>query len=275
MLWGTWPLYARAGGPTGLVVGFLAMAVTALPAPFVLRRADFADRGAVLALFIVGLSDAGNVVLYFSALARGPTVVAVLTHYLAPTLVALAAPLILGEPRARRALLAGPVILVGLAFVLGAATGGGWAQTALLGTGSAVFYATNVIFSRRAGRTFSPLATSALHAVVSALVLLLVFREDVLPADLGDGTRLVLFGALVNGLIGAVLFNFSLRAIGAQRVGVITYLEPLTAALLGVLVLGEPFTPWTLLGCALVLAAGSWAASEPPQRIALEPSAVP
>lgn len=251
------------------------MAVMALPAPFVLRRRDFADRGAVIALLIVGLADAGNVVLYFSAIARGPTVIAVLTHYLTPTLVAFAAPLLLKEPRSRRALLAGPIILLGLALVLGTASSADWGLTAALGAGSAFFYATLVIFSRRAGRTFSPLAVTSLHAVVSAVVLLIIFRGAVIPTTFDGPTRFVIFGALVNGLLGAVLFNLSLRAIGAQLVGVITYLEPLTAAAIGIVVLGEPFTVWTLVGGAVVLAAGIWAAREPAQRIALEPSAEP
>ncbi len=274
-MWGTWPLYARSDGPSGLVIGFLTMVVMALPAPFVLRRRDFADRGAVLALFIVGLADAGNVVLYFSAIARGPTVVAVLTHYLTPTLVAFAAPLILKEPRSRRALLASPIILLALASVLGASPGNDWSLTAALGAGSAVFYATLVVFSRRAGRTFSPLAVSSLHAVVSALTLLLVFGGDVLPTTFDSSMRFVAFGAIINGLLGAVLFNLSLRAIGAQLVGVITYLEPLTAAVIGIVILGEPFTRWTVIGGSIVLAAGIWAAREPTQRIALEPSAEP
>jgi drug/metabolite transporter (DMT)-like permease len=69
-LWGTWPLYTRAGGPTGVGIGFLALVMMALPAPFVFRRAAFADRGAVIALVIIGLADAANMVLYFSALER-------------------------------------------------------------------------------------------------------------------------------------------------------------------------------------------------------------
>jgi drug/metabolite transporter (DMT)-like permease len=265
VLWGTWPLYARADGPAPEVVAFLTMLVMSAPALFVFRRRDFADRGAVLALVVVGVSDAANVALYFPALARGPAVVAVLTHYLAPTLVTLAAPRLLGEPRSRRVLPASALILTGLGFVLGAGGHtGDWRTTAALGGGSAVFYALNVLGSRRAGRTFSPLAVTALHAVVSALALLAFYGRGALPAAFDAPTRFVLLGALLNGLVGALLFNLALKRLTAQLVGVITYLEPLTAAALGVLVLGQPFTPWSVLGAALVIAAGGWAASERP-----------
>ena len=262
-LWGTWPLYTRSGALTGLAIGFVTLAVMSVPSVFAFKRADFADRGAAWALVAIGLADAANVVLYFSALSRGPVVVAVLTHYLAPALVALWAPWLLGEPRSRRALIATPVIFLGLALVLSRAEAGTeWLPTALLGGGSAIFYAIVVLGSRRAGRTFGPVAVTAHHAVVSVVALFLVFRTEAIPASLGP-TLPVLFAALVHGLFAAWLFNRSLTLIGAQLVGVFTYLEPLTAALIGALVFGESLSALQALGVALVLVAGAWAAAEP------------
>ncbi len=263
VLWGTWPLYAREGGPPPQQVAFLVMLLMAAPAPFVFRRADFADRGAVAALVLAGLADAGNVALYFPAVARGPAVVAVLTHYLAPTLLALTAPWLLKEPLARRALPASLLILVGLALVLGG--GEGFASsgpTALLGASSAVFYALNVLCCRRASRTFSPFAVTALHALSGLVALLVLYGRDAVPSDFGGDTQLILFGAVVNGLGGALLFNFALRSLTAQLVGVITYLEPLTAAVVGAVVLSQPWTVWTVLGALTVLVTGAWAAAE-------------
>ncbi|MFO0597233.1 MAG: DMT family transporter [Myxococcaceae bacterium] len=266
-LWGTWPLYTHGSRASGLAIGFVTLAVMSLPAPFALRRPPFADRGAVWALVIVGLADAANVVLYFSALSRGPVVIAVLTHYLAPGLVGLLAPLTLGEPRSRRALIATPVVLVGLALVLGpAGPVDTWLTTALLGAGSAIFYATLVLASRRAARAFTPVAVTSLHSVVSIAALALVFRAEVLPPD-WQATAPIIIAALVNGLLAALMFNRALVLVGAQRVGLFTYLEPVTAAVIGVLVLDEPFGLAAAAGLLLVLGAGAWNALEP------EPSA--
>jgi uncharacterized membrane protein len=118
--WGTWPLFTHGSPLSGVTIGFITLAVMSLPAPLVFRRADFADRPAAWWLLAVGLADAANVVLYFSALSRGPIVFAVLTHYLAPALVALGAPLILKEPRSKRALIATPLVLAGLSIALSA-----------------------------------------------------------------------------------------------------------------------------------------------------------
>lgn len=275
-LWGTWPLYTRAGGPAGVSIGFLALTVMALPAPFVFKRAPFADRGAVWALLLVGLADAANVVLYFSALERGPVVVGVLSHYLAPTLVALTAPLLLRESGSPRALWASPVVLLGLALVLGAGESTqGSLQTAALGGASAIFYAGVVLGSRRAARAFSPIAVMSLHAAISALGLALVFGREVLPTAANQGLAIVLFGCVVNGLFAGLLFNLSLKRLEAPLVGLFTYLEPLVAALVGVVVLGDPFGFASALGLALVLAAGGWAASAPAQRIEVVPIAEP
>lgn len=267
--WGTWPLFTHGSPLSGVTIGFITLAVMSLPAPFVFRRADFADRPAAWWLLGVGLADAANVVLYFSALSRGPIVFAVLTHYLAPALVALGAPFLLKEPRSKRALLATPLVLGGLTLVLSRTSteGSEWLTTALLGGGSAIFYALVVIGSRRAGRTFSPLAVTSLHSVISALALLIVFRGEVLPTSLAPAMP-VLGAALVNGLVAAVLFNRALRLIGAQLVGVFTYLEPLTAAVLGVVVFHEAFSAATVAGVVIIVTVGAWAAAEPPQRIA-------
>lgn len=260
--WGTWPLFVRHGGQSGLVVGFLTMAVMALPSLALMRRFHTRDRGALLALVVIGVSDAANVALYFSALEAGPVVVAVLTHYLAPLLVALTAPLILGERRSRRALIALPLMLMGLFLVLPSGAAGSAWKAGALGTASAIFYAALVVASRRAATSFPPLAVTSFHAVISALLLLIVFRERVVPTRLDHGLGLLLAGATVNGLLGAFLFNFGLPRIGAQLTGVLTYLEPLVAATIGVVLLGEPATLSTALGLLVVLGAGAWTALE-------------
>lgn len=263
-LWGTWPLYVHGQAVSGVSLAFLTLATMALPAPFVFRRAAIADTGATIALLIVALADAANVVLYFSALERGPVVVATLTHYLAPLLVALAAPGILGEERSPRALVAAPLVLLGLGLVLSSASIGAtapWGTTALLGGASALFYATLVIASRRAGRAYAPAAVMSLHSLVSAVGLAIAFGPQVLPPISSAlwGTAL---GTVVNGLFAGLLFNLALRRIGAQLTGVVTYLEPLTAALLGVLVFSEPAGAMTLAGTGLVLGVGAWAARD-------------
>jgi len=101
--WGLWALFLRGSGLPPAWQSVLILSVIALLwlAPALSPR----GRPTTLArpprrwldLGLLGAADAGNYLLYFAAVDRGPLALAVLTHYLAPVLVALAAPAFLGE----------------------------------------------------------------------------------------------------------------------------------------------------------------------------------
>lgn len=260
--WGFWLLFLRPAGLPGGTSALVAMAVTALPAPFVLRRAALRDRVATACVALCGAADGMNVALYFAALRRGPVMIAVLTHYLAPLLVAVAAPWVLREPASRRVWLALPAALVGLGLVLGGPTDGEVLWTALLGTASAVLYATAVMASKRAATAYSPLAVTSLHSVVAVAALLLVFRGEALPATWDGSVLRVAAGGLVCGLAAGTMFNVGLRRIPAAAASVLTYLEPVTAVLLGALVFGEVLRPSAVIGAMVVLGTSLWVVSE-------------
>jgi len=262
VLWGLWPIFLSGSGLAGHQSALVVFAVMMLPAPFVLSRGAFADRRATFGVFAVGVLDAGNAIAYFTALERGPVVVAVLTHYLTPVMVALAAPLLLKEPLSRRALLAAPVILGGLALVVGPKQGGSTLVTAAWGASSAVCYAGIVVFSKRAATAYSPLAVTALHAPVSLAVVLLVFGAGALPPRIDGGLASMVAGALICGLFAVMLFNVGLRTVPAHLASVLTYVEPVVAAIVGIVWLHQPLGPLGAVGAALMLAAGVWVVRE-------------
>lgn len=262
MLWGLWPLFLSASGLTGRQSALVVFAVMLLPAPFVFSRGAWRDRRASLAVVAVGVLDAGNAIFYFSALERGPVVVAVLTHYLAPLMVALASPWLLREPLSRRAIWAAPVILSGLALVVGPGQSGLAVLTAVLGAASAVCYAGVVIFSKRAAVAWSPLGVTALHAPVSLLVVLACLGSAALPTRLDAGLGVMILGAVLCGLIAVMIFNVGLRTVPAHLAGVLTYLEPVVAALVGIVWMRQPLGLLGAGGAALMLVGGVWVAKE-------------
>ena len=71
--------------------------------------------------------------------------------------------------------------------------------------------------------------------------------------------------ALVCTALAFVLFFELIVEVGPARSTVITYVNPAVAVLLGVLVLGEPFTWGIALGFPLILF-GSWLATATPAR---------
>ncbi len=184
-----------------------------------------------------------------------------LTHYLAPLLVGLVAPLVLREPRSRRALIAAPVSLLGLMMLLGMPGDGFPLETALLGAGSAVFYAAIVLAAKVAGQSMSAVQLTAFHAPISAVALLLVFRGEAIP-PLEPRVLWAVAGAALCGLSATVIFNRGLLTVPAPSASALTYLEPVTASLLGVLVFAEAMRPVAIAGVAVVIAAGLFVAGE-------------
>jgi drug/metabolite transporter (DMT)-like permease len=261
-LWGCWPFFLRHGGLSGPQNALLALLITALPAPFLLSRESLKDRRATLALVIMGVADAINVALFFAGVKSGTVAVAVLTHYLAPLIVALTASWVMREPRSVRALIGTPLTLGGLGMLIWHPGEDFSVWTALLGAASAVFFAVCVFSAKTASRAWSPLAVTSLHAAVSVATLLLLFGPSVLP-PLRVTTLWVVVGGVFSGLLGNILFNTGLRRIPTTAASALTYLEPLTASLVGWVFFQEALGPWALVGGLLVLSVGVWVAAEP------------
>jgi drug/metabolite transporter (DMT)-like permease len=261
VLWGGWAAVVRPSGLPPAQMTFVTMAVTTLPLPFVIRGLSFRDRGAVAALLVLGVADAGSTGLLFTALDRGPVAVAELTHYLAPILVTIAGPLFLGEPGSRRAWLAAPISFLGLALLIWRPGGGDVLLTAAIGAASAFFYATYIFAARRAGRAFPALTLLPLHAVISSAVLLILFGGAAIPAP-GPGTALAVAGSAICGGLGSWVFFKGINLIPSAITGALAYLEPLTAALLGFVLFGERVDAPGLVGVALVLGSGVAMATE-------------
>jgi drug/metabolite transporter (DMT)-like permease len=258
--WGTWALFLRGRGLEPAwqsVLILLVIAVAWLPAAVVasVRRPLRSARAWGL-LGLAAITDAGNYLCYFGALDRGPIALAVLTHYLAPVVVALLAPVLLREALTRRTVLSLAASLCGLALlVLGE---GGFAgaseRTAALGAGSAIFYGLNTLLTKKLLDTFAASELLSYHCFISA-ALVALFAGPLPAVSMFLWSPLA--GALLLGACGAAAFYLGLRIIPAQRAAVLTYLEPLVAALVGYFFFAEPLGPAGLVGGALIIAGGA------------------
>lgn len=258
--WGTWALFLRGHGlPPAWESVMILLAIAFAWMPWALiesRRRPRRPSAAWALLGVSALTDAGNYLCYFSALDRGPIALAVLTHYLAPVVVAVLAPLLLRETLTRRSAGALAVSLCGLALLV--AGGGGPsaapAWTAALGLASAIFYGLNTLVTKKLFDAFAPSEQLAYHCLASAGMVALFAGPRPAPAAF---LWAPLSGALLLGAGGGAAFYAGLRAIPAQRAAVLTYLEPLVAALVGFLFFAEPLGPSGLLGAGLIVAGGA------------------
>jgi drug/metabolite transporter (DMT)-like permease len=253
----------EAGGPATAVIALAVGGAVTLPAALVrgaARRREGRRLGArgVGLLVALGVANAANTWFYFRALAEGSVAPAALTHDLAPIIVAVVAPLALGERSSPRTPPALVLALGGTALLLlgGAGAGGlGGAaarHAALLGGASAVFYATTVLINKRLLGLVAPVELFSLHCLISGAVLLPI---TALPADPGAWLRPALGGLLSCTVAGLVYFA-GLRRLPAERAGVLSTLEVVSGVLVGWIGYGERPGQAALAGGVGILVAG-------------------
>ncbi|AEN08708.1 MULTISPECIES: DMT family transporter [unclassified Streptomyces] len=200
---------------------------------------------------------------YFAAVeATGLAVGTVITLGAGPVLIAVGARLILGERLGRGGIVAVAGALAGLAvLVLGGETADVRPTGVLLALLSASGYAAITLLTRWLGRDGSSgdaLATSAWAFGIGAVGLLpLASAEGLVPhtAAPGQVLWLMVYVAAVPTALAYALYFTGAAVVRSATVSVIMLLEPVSAALIAVTVLGERLTAATVTGTLLLLAA--------------------
>jgi drug/metabolite transporter (DMT)-like permease len=262
--WGSWSLilrHAEAIAPmSSALESVIVLAVlTGLTGLFSLRDRVPSRAPLRASLWIVwlGIADALNVLLFFAAY-KITIAVAVLAHYLAPIFVAIASPLLLRERLTMRTAIAVAGSFAGLAVMLGPAPRGAdgaavW-QSAALGAGSALFYASNVVGNKFVVETFSTSEVMFWHGLISTpLLALCVPRAEWASIDAHAVTFLAL-ASIGPGALAGLAFVWGLRRMPAAHASTLTLLEPLVAVVAGSVVFGETLGARALAGGALILA---------------------
>ncbi|MDB4939298.1 MAG: putative rane protein [Labilithrix sp.] len=258
--WGTWPLILKnAPMPAALQSAALMAVLTLASLPVMLR-----DRVNVRPTLLqwagvawLGIGDALNVVLFFAAYQRTTVAIAVLTHYLTPILVALAAPLVLRERPGARTFVAVFIAFAGLVLLLApwrVGLGGNDAIGAALGAGSAVFYTSNVLVNKRLVEAFSGSEMMFFHGLVATPLLFALVPPSEYALVSRHALGVVMLGALGPGALGGLLFVWGLRRIEASHASVLTLLEPFVAVLLAAGIMGESVGIVSIGGGGLILA---------------------
>ena len=239
-------------GTARIVIGALLLA--ALAAAAGAPRVSATKRAVLLAGACVAIYQA----TFFAALARtGVAVGTVVAIGSAPAFAGLFARAFAGEPLRRRWVAATALACAGVCLlVLGGGAGG---QVSGLGVGLALVsgagYAGYAVATKRmlvAGG--APEAVMATVFGAGALLLLPVFL--VVPASgllQPGGAALALYLGAIPTALAYVLFARGLRQIGAGETATLTLAEPVTAAALGVIALGERPSLVAAAGATLVL----------------------
>ena len=200
-----------------------------------------------------------NWILLFEAYRYVSVAVATLRYYMAPLLVMLLSPMLLGERLTAKKLLCLAVSLAGMAMVSGIfeVSGEGSLRGVLLGLAAAVCYASVILTNKRIhgvtsmDRTIAQLAVAALLALPYALL-----TEDLSAVSLSaDAAVMLLIVVLLHTGLAYALYFSSMDQLPAQTTALMSYIDPISAILLSALVLKETMSPLSIAGAVLVLGA--------------------
>lgn len=212
-----------------------------------------------LLLLLSGGAMGINWILLFEAYRYTTVSTATLCYYFAPVLVTLLSPMLFRERLTRRQLFCFAMATVGLVLITGWEPGSSL-RGVLFGLGAAVFYAAVVLLNKYIrgidgiGRTF----LQFLAAIVT-LIPYVAFTGGV-TLDRLDNTGwlcLLIVGFFHTGVTYCLYFS-SLKALPGQRAAILSYIDPVTAVLVSVLILREPMTLQQTIGGCLVLLFTLW-----------------
>jgi drug/metabolite transporter (DMT)-like permease len=265
VIWGSTALFARWSGAQPLAVVFwrVAFASVALLA-YVLVRRELGlllriGRRRVLGLLFLALMLVLGWDALFTAYTYTSVGTAILLNYVGPVFVAALTPLVTHVPSDRRIALPLALAVVGTAIIVGPQAFGGAGSRNLLGIllafFSALTYAASVLVTKRLLVGVPGGLVAFTQQAAAAIVLLPAVFLVRGPASVTGWGSLVILGVVHSGLAWLLFFK-GLKVVRADRVAVLTYVEPVSAVIFAGLFLAEPVRWYTVLGGAAVIAGG-------------------
>jgi RarD protein len=178
--------------------------------------------------------------------------------YLAPVLVAMLAPLLLREKLERATVVALLLALAGMYLIslTGQTEGSGLSGIGILyALTAAVSYAFLLIILKKLREDTPTLTITFYQTAVNAALLLPFCAFRYFPVSTKGWASLIILGTVHTALAGLV-YIYAVKGVKAQHIGIIAYLEPLSAMVFGLIFLGEQPGWQDMAGGLLIIAAG-------------------
>lgn len=213
-------------------------------------------------LLASGIAMGINWILLFQAYRYTTISAATLSYYFAPVIVTVASPLLFHERLTAKQIVCFVMSTLGLVLIIG--TGGGEETVGitgiLFGLGAAVFYAA-VILLNKFIKNVAGIQRTILQMLAAVVTLLpYVALSSGFNLNLLDGTGwacLLTVGLFHTGITYCLYFS-ALKDLTGQEAAILSYIDPLVAVIISVLLLGEPMTLMQLIGGALILGFTLW-----------------
>lgn len=275
--WGTIPLVAAEAGLPAVALTFsrvwiaaaglaLLIVVTKPAGP---RLLSISPGRAIL----TGVVLAAHWTAMFAAYDRAPDSAVIFLIFLAPVGVAVI------ERPSKRLVAALAIGVIGLALVAGPAVdraGGTTSVGLMLAVVSGSLFVVLLLLAKPLAEAYGGMRLTVLEMVVAGIALLPAAATTSWDG-LGEAWPWLLLLGLVHTAVGTAVYLRTLALVPATEVGILGYLEPVGVVLFAWLLVGDSPSVATIIGGAIVVAAGALAATATPTTTSRSevPSSVP
>lgn len=229
-------------------------------------------------LLFSGMAMGINWILLFEAYKYTTVSVATLSYYFAPVIVIAACPILFKEKLTVKQIVCFMMSTLGIVLITGIGDLSGGNKNfigILFGLGAAVFYAT-VILINKFIKNVDGIHRTFLQFIAAIITLIpYVALSSGITISKLDSTGwicLLVVGIVHTGITYCLYFS-ALREVPGQKAAILSYVDPLVAVFVSVIVLGEPMGLLQAIGGILILGFTLWNEITPQNNVKQETSA--
>ena len=217
----------------------------------------------IFLLIFSGMAMGFNWILLFEAYKYTTVAISTLSYYFAPVIVTLVCPFLFRERMTGKQILCFVMSTLGLALVIGITNLGSGSNDVIgvaFGLGAAVLYAAVILLNKFISGV-SGIHRTFLQFLAAILVLTpyVAFTGGFHLESLDStGWICLLVVGLVHTGVTYCLYFSALRHLPGQEAAILSYMDPLVAVIIGVLILKEPLSWQQLTGGLLILGFTLW-----------------
>lgn len=214
-------------------------------------------------LVLSGVAMGFNWILLFEAYKYTTVSVATLSYYFAPVIVTVACPILFKEKMNAKQWVCFLMSTIGIVLITGIgdlSQGSSHLKGIAFGLGAASLYAT-VILVNKFIKNVEGIHRTFLQFIAAIIVLVpyVLLTDGVNLQSLnGKGWAFILVIGLVHTGITYCLYFSSLKELPGQKAAILSYIDPLVAVLISVVVLNEKMTVMQIVGGLLILGFTLW-----------------
>ena len=267
-IFGTLGLFTRfiplSSGELALYRALLAAALILVYLAVTKQKIDLKGiRRDIPLLLASGVAMGINWILLFQAYRYTTISAATLSYYFAPVIVTVASPLLFREKLTAKQILCFCMSTLGLVMIIGInnlTRGGSDLICIFYDTATAVFY-TTVILLNKFIKNVAGIHRTLLQFFAAIIILIpyVGVTDGVNLASLsGIGWACLLIVGLVHTGVTYCMYFSALKDLPGQEAAILSYIDPLVAVIVSVLVLGESMTILQFIGGVLILGFTLW-----------------